>query len=56
MAQRKLSPAKQAERDAELEAWVQRELAKAPPLTVQQTQMLRRVKTDLTRLALERRG
>lgn len=56
MAQRKISAAKQAERDRIEDEWVQAQLAKAPPLTMRQTQMLRRVKTDLTRLALERRG
>ncbi|MBL1104911.1 hypothetical protein JK361_09945 [Streptomyces sp. 5-8] len=40
-----------AEREAQEAAWVERQLAKAPPLTVAQTQMLRRVKTDLTRAA-----
>lgn len=56
MAKRVISPEKQAERDRIEAEWVQRELAKAPPLTVIQTQMLRRVKGDLTRMAQERRG
>ncbi|MFI2757801.1 hypothetical protein ACH5A3_02825 [Streptomyces echinatus] len=40
-----------AEREAKEAAWVERQMATAPPLTVAQTQMLRRVKTDLTRAA-----
>lgn len=56
MAKRVLSAAKQAERDRMEDEWVKRELAKAPPLTVLQTQMLRRVKTDLIRIAQERKG
>jgi hypothetical protein len=55
VAKRVLSAAKQAERDRIEDEWVQRELAKAPPLTVIQTQMLRRVKADLICLAQERR-
>lgn len=35
------------------ELWVQRQMATAPPLTVAQTRMLRRVKTDLTRSAMK---
>ncbi|MFD8685337.1 hypothetical protein [Streptomyces sp. NPDC059651] len=38
-----------AERDRQDEAWVERQMATAPPLTVAQSRMLRRVKTDLTR-------
>ncbi|MFD9618472.1 hypothetical protein ACFWB2_14550 [Streptomyces virginiae] len=38
-----------AQRDALEAAWVERQMATAPPLTVAQTRMLRRVKTDLTR-------
>lgn len=56
VAKRVLSAAKQAERDRMEDEWVKRELAKAPPLTVLQTQMLRRVKTDLIRIAQERKG
>lgn len=56
MAQRKISAAKQAERDRIEDEWVKAQLAKAPPLTVTQTQMLRRVKGDLTRMAQERKG
>ncbi|MDX3712767.1 hypothetical protein PV733_28270 [Streptomyces europaeiscabiei] len=33
------------------ELWAQRQLATAPPLTVAQSRMLRRVKTELTRAA-----
>ncbi len=33
------------------ELWVQRQMATAPPLTVIQARMLRRVKTDLARAA-----
>ncbi|MFG2380595.1 hypothetical protein [Streptomyces avermitilis] len=40
-----------AEREAKETAWVERQMATASPLTVAQTQMLRRVKTDLTRAA-----
>jgi hypothetical protein len=40
-----------AEREVKESAWVERQLAAAPPLTVSQTRMLRRVKTDLTRAA-----
>ncbi|WP_327131985.1 hypothetical protein OG311_13420 [Streptomyces sp. NBC_01343] len=40
-----------AERDAQEAAWVERQMATAPPLTVIQTQMLRRAKADLTRAA-----
>ncbi|MFD9920622.1 hypothetical protein [[Kitasatospora] papulosa] len=40
-----------AERDCQEAAWVERQMATAPPLTVAQIQMLRRVKTDLTRVA-----
>ncbi|GAA5704461.1 hypothetical protein AQJ43_23590 [Streptomyces avermitilis] len=40
-----------AEREAKEAAWVERQMATAPPLTMVQTQMLRRVKTDLTRAA-----
>lgn len=40
-----------AERDRQEAIWVERQMATAPPLTVAQTQMLRRVKTDLTRAA-----
>ncbi|MEU5448691.1 hypothetical protein [Streptomyces californicus] len=40
-----------SERDAKEDVWVERQMATAPPLTVAQTQMLRRVKTDLTRAA-----
>ncbi|MGW3499327.1 hypothetical protein ACWDMY_01095 [Streptomyces globisporus] len=40
-----------AERDAKEAAWVERQMATAPPLTMLQTQMLRRVKADLTRAA-----
>ncbi|MGA5467813.1 hypothetical protein ACLQ2J_12420 [Streptomyces cyaneofuscatus] len=43
-----------AERDAREAAWVERQMATAPPLTVAQTRMLRRVKTDLTRAAQKR--
>ncbi|MFI6606887.1 hypothetical protein [Streptomyces sp. NPDC050507] len=38
-----------AERDRQEEAWVERQMATAPPLTVTQTRMLRRVKGDLVR-------
>ncbi|MFD7858533.1 hypothetical protein [Streptomyces microflavus] len=38
-----------AERDAKEDAWVERQMATAPPLTMLQIQMLRRVKADLTR-------
>ncbi|MCX4608694.1 hypothetical protein [Streptomyces mirabilis] len=34
--------------------WAQRELAKAPPLTVAQTQMLRRVKGTLVKAVWEK--
>ncbi|MFD8472019.1 hypothetical protein ACFV2E_08180 [Streptomyces globisporus] len=40
-----------AERDAKEAAWMERQMATAPPLTMLQTQMLRRVKADLTRAA-----
>ncbi|MET7847673.1 hypothetical protein ABZT48_05390 [Streptomyces avermitilis] len=40
-----------AERDRKEAAWVERQMSTAPPLTVSQTRMLRRVKTDLTRAA-----
>lgn len=40
-----------AERERLEAAWVERQMATAPPLTVAQTRMLRRVKTDLTRAA-----
>ncbi|WP_148088480.1 hypothetical protein [Streptomyces sp. PanSC9] len=40
-----------AERERQEAAWVQRQLATAPPLTVAQTRMLRRVKGDLIRAA-----
>ncbi|MFE2218347.1 hypothetical protein ACFW93_41315 [Streptomyces canus] len=40
-----------AERERQEAAWVERQLAMAPPLTVSQTRMLRRVKGDLTRSA-----
>ena len=36
--------------------WLERELAKAPALSVDQTAMLRRVKRDLIRSANERDG
>lgn len=39
------------ERDRQEAAWVERQMATAPPLTVAQTRMLRRVKTDLMRSA-----
>ncbi|MGW2707308.1 hypothetical protein [Streptomyces sp. NPDC001340] len=42
------------ERERQEAAWVERQLAKAPALTVSQTQMLRRVKTELTRAAQSR--
>ncbi|MFE7762973.1 hypothetical protein [Streptomyces sp. NPDC057438] len=38
------------------ELWNQRQMATAPPLTVAQTQMLRRVKTELTRAAQQMSG
>ncbi|MDW4902906.1 hypothetical protein RB625_31275 [Streptomyces californicus] len=40
-----------AERDVKEAAWMERQMATAPPLTMLQTQMLRRVKADLTRAA-----
>jgi hypothetical protein len=40
-----------AERGRQEAAWVARQLATAPPLSVSQTRMLRRVKTDLTAVA-----
>ncbi|QHA04586.1 hypothetical protein GQF42_15965 [Streptomyces broussonetiae] len=40
-----------AERERLEAAWVQRQLATAPPLTMAQTRMLRRVKSDLIRAA-----
>lgn len=45
-----------AERERLEVAWVERQLATAPPLTAYQTKMLRRVKTDLTKAARSRRG
>ncbi|MER0429919.1 hypothetical protein [Streptomyces microflavus] len=42
-----------AERDRREDAWVERQMATAPPLTVTQNRMLRRVKKDLTRSAQE---
>lgn len=42
-----------AERERREAEWIERQMATAPPLTVTQTRMLRRVKTDLTRLALQ---
>jgi cell division protein FtsL len=55
MARRELSAEKKAERDRLDDEWVQRQLEKAPLLTVRQIQMLRRLKTDLTRKALDSR-
>jgi hypothetical protein len=52
---RELSKAKQEERDRKEDEWVKKQLEKAPPLTVQQTRMLRRLKTDLARKALDSR-
>lgn len=43
-----------AERERREAAWAKRQMAAAPPLTVRQVQMLRRVKTDLTRQARQR--
>lgn len=40
-----------AERGRQEAAWVERQMATAPPLTVSQTRMLRRAKTDLARMA-----
>ncbi|MBQ0969193.1 hypothetical protein KBY91_15295 [Streptomyces sp. RK23] len=40
-----------AERERLEAAWVERQLATAPPLTAYQTKMLRRVKTELTKAA-----
>jgi len=40
-----------AERDREEETWVERQMVTAPPLTALQTQMLRRTKGDLMRMA-----
>ncbi|MFF9210454.1 MULTISPECIES: hypothetical protein [unclassified Streptomyces] len=40
-----------AERERREAAWVERQLATAPPLTTYQIRMLRRVKQDLMRLA-----
>ncbi|MEV5289954.1 hypothetical protein AB0K64_01780 [Streptomyces sp. NPDC053741] len=45
-----------AERDRQEAAWVERQIASAPPLTVAQTRMLRRVKTELTAAAMSLRG
>ncbi|MGW6413643.1 hypothetical protein [Streptomyces sp. NPDC055055] len=42
-----------AERDRQEAVWVERQMAVAPPLTVDQTRMLGRVKTDLTRSAMK---
>lgn len=39
-----------AERERQEAAWVERQLVAAPPLTVSQARMLRRVKTDLAKL------
>jgi hypothetical protein len=38
-----------AERERQEAAWVERQLATAPPLTAHQAKMLRRLKTDLVR-------
>ncbi|MET9522218.1 hypothetical protein [Streptomyces coeruleorubidus] len=38
-----------AERERRENAWVERQLATAPPLSAYQTKMLRRVKTELAR-------
>ncbi|MFD0210842.1 hypothetical protein ACFVH9_17315 [Streptomyces hirsutus] len=43
-----------AERERLEAAWVERQLATAPPLTTYQSKMLRRVKTDLTKAAQSR--
>ncbi|MCM1941798.1 hypothetical protein NC239_26725 [Streptomyces sp. G3] len=43
-----------AERERLEAAWVERQLATAPPLTAYQTKMLRRVKTELTKAARSR--
>lgn len=51
-----ISKARQEERNRREAEWVERQLEKAPPLTVQQTRMLRRVKEDLTRKVLDSRG
>lgn len=40
-----------AERERKEAVWVERQMASAPPLTVAQTRMLRRVKADLMRAA-----
>jgi hypothetical protein len=40
-----------AERERREAAWVERQMVSAPSLTVAQTQMLRRVKTDLAKAA-----
>jgi hypothetical protein len=40
-----------AERERRETAWVERQMASAPPLTMRQTTMLRRLKADLTRSA-----
>ncbi|MEV1096449.1 hypothetical protein AB0I87_13390 [Streptomyces sp. NPDC049952] len=45
-----------AERDRQEAAWIERQMATAPPLAVAQTRMLRRVKTDLTAAAMSLRG
>ncbi|MET7761734.1 hypothetical protein ABZS71_06720 [Streptomyces sp. NPDC005393] len=42
------------ERERQEAAWVERQLATAPPLTAYQSKMLRRVKTDLTKAAQSR--
>jgi len=39
-----------AERERQEAEWVERQMAKAPPLTVAQRQMLRRVKAELVRV------